>query len=127
MRCRGLLVALLVLGRAPGSAGAQTPSCEAATVGQVACFESKLCACMFERGGTMTGRARGYRWDCGILRPGCGGDATTPATTGGYAGELPAAVGLDRSQTVITNQAGRANVGQIGDGAVIVVPPPTKP
>jgi hypothetical protein len=127
MRCRAVLVVSLVLGVVPWAADAQAPSCDATSVGLVACFESKLCACMFERGGTMTGRARGYRWDCGILRPGCGGDATTPATTGGYAGELPAAVGLDRSQTVITNQAGRANLGQVGDGAVIVLPPPVKP
>lgn len=127
MRRCVVLAALLVPGLVPWAAGAQAPSCDATSVGQVACFESKLCACMFERGGTMTGRARGYRWDCGILRPGCGGDATTPATAGGYAGELPAAVGLDRSQTVITNQAGRANVGRVGDGAVIVLPPPAKP
>mgnify|MGYP005843690749 CR=1 FL=1 len=127
MRRPLLLVVLLAAGLLARAAGAQAPPCEATSVGQVACLASKLCACIFERGGTMTGRARGYRWDCGILRPGCGGDATTPATTGGYAGDLPAAVDLDRSQTIITNQAGKANAGRIGDGALIVLPPPAKP
>ncbi len=47
------------------------PVCNRETVGLVACVANRECVCRFERGGTLTGRARGYRWDCGILRPQC--------------------------------------------------------
>ena len=32
----------------------------------------KLCACGYQRGGIMSGRPEGWRWDCGVLRPACG-------------------------------------------------------
>src|SRR5262249_48935699 len=89
------------LGVAP--AMAQAPACDATTSGTVACFARQLCAGGYDPGGAMTGEPPGYRWDCGILRPACEGDAGTPATTGGYNGPLPDAVTIDRSATILKN------------------------
>jgi hypothetical protein len=49
----------------------EAPKCNEDTFGQVACFSIKLCECIYDRGGTMTGLPARYRWDCGILRPMC--------------------------------------------------------
>lgn len=59
---------LLLLGM---PAAAQVPVCSAPREGMTACFDGRLCVCRFERGGTLTGRPDGYRWDCGALRPDC--------------------------------------------------------
>jgi hypothetical protein len=66
---RAPLAFLLLLLAAP--AAAQVPVCSAPREGMTACFDGRLCACRFERGGTLTGRPDGYRWDCGALRPDC--------------------------------------------------------
>jgi hypothetical protein len=50
----------------------EIPACNQSRAGAVACMSGKLCSCNFQRGGTIAGRPDGYRWDCGILRPGCG-------------------------------------------------------
>jgi hypothetical protein len=47
------------------------PTCHAGQEGMTACFAGRQCVCYFERGGTMTGRRDGYRWNCGLLRPSC--------------------------------------------------------
>ena len=48
------------------------PICNAARGCIVACLSGTLCACRFERGGSIVGRPDGFRWDCGALRPSCG-------------------------------------------------------
>ena len=53
-----------------GPARAQ-PVCDAARLGTVSCQAGRVCECRHERGGSLTGRAEGFRWDCGILRPAC--------------------------------------------------------
>jgi hypothetical protein len=54
-------------------AAAQEPTaCTAEQAGLAACLAGKLCRCDFARGGTLTGRPDGWRWDCGALRPACG-------------------------------------------------------
>jgi hypothetical protein len=71
MRCILPLLALLL----PAPALAQptpVPMCLEQREGMTFCFESKLCLCRFDAGGTLTGRPSGYRWDCGVLRPSCG-------------------------------------------------------
>jgi hypothetical protein len=86
-----------------GPAGAQSPpGCDAATLGTTACLAGKMCACAYERGGIATGVPAGYRWDCGILRPGCGNSFGQPATLDPYTGPYPTAVGIDRSSRAIT-------------------------
>jgi len=97
-------------------AAAQSPVCDAAAVGGVACFVNRLCACTFERGGAMTGRPAGYRWDCGVLRPGCGADTALPATINPYQGPLPSALSLDRNQTIINTQTGAGSSNQTVTG-----------
>jgi hypothetical protein len=70
---RSLLPLLLLLA---GGAQAQ-PVCDQDRVGAVACMAGRLCACGYQRGGVVSGRPEGYRWDCGVLRPAC---AEPPAT-----------------------------------------------
>ncbi|TCZ66569.1 hypothetical protein [Roseicella aquatilis] len=69
-----LLPVLLLL--APPALAQAPPACTPSHEGMVACFGEKLCECRWEPGGTITGRAGGFRWDCGVLRPACG---TVPA------------------------------------------------
>jgi hypothetical protein len=42
----------------------------------------KLCACGYQRGGAVSGRPDGWRWDCGILRPACGEALPPPGMSG---------------------------------------------
>jgi hypothetical protein len=126
---RTLLALTLIAAPAP-FARAQSPSCDAANVGTVACFVSKLCACTFMRGGAMTGATSGYRWDCGVMRPGCGADSMLPATIDPYLGQLPSALSLDRNQTIINTQTGAGSSNQTLTGnrsAGTVVNQPTLP
>lgn len=98
------------------AAAAQAPSCNQASLGMVACLVSKLCACTYARGGTMTAQPAGYRWDCGVLRPSCGGDTVVPATIDPYLGPLPSALSLDRNQTIINTQTGGGSTNQTVTG-----------
>ncbi|MBE9605167.1 hypothetical protein IAI18_09845 [Acetobacteraceae bacterium H6797] len=69
-RASPLFLLLLLLWLPP--ARAETPACRPAMEGMVSCMAEKLCVCGYERGGTMSGRPEGWRWDCGALRPACG-------------------------------------------------------
>jgi len=73
-----LLLLLLTL---PARAAAEPPRCDAAREGGLSCQAGRLCLCRHERGGSMTGRAEGHRWDCGPLRPDCptAGPSLAPA------------------------------------------------
>lgn len=80
MRSRPVLAMLLVVG---GGLPAQArQSCDPANAGQVACMDGRLCRCSFERGGSITGRADGYGWDCGVLRPDCAPAVLAPDPAG---------------------------------------------
>ena len=48
------------------------PLCTEEREGMVGCLGETLCICRLERGGMLTGRSPGYRWECGPLRPSCG-------------------------------------------------------
>lgn len=101
---RPFFAALLVLAALP-SAAAAAPACNRPGLGTVACQEGRLCECIFDRGGAMTGIPAGFRWDCGILRPRCGDAAVPPASVEEYRGtppQLPLAIGIDRSQRNVT-------------------------
>jgi hypothetical protein len=99
---RSLVFAGLLLPAAAFAQTAQPPRCTAESVGAVACMSTKLCECVYERGGAITGRPTGYRWECGALRPDCnqpGADLAGPQW------QMPAAVGIDRSRSsTIVNQ-----------------------
>ncbi len=75
---RRLMLPLLLLAPLAGQA-ADPPACTPAREGVTACLDGKLCTCRYERGGSITGRRDGYRWDCGTLRPSCGPEANLPA------------------------------------------------
>jgi hypothetical protein len=62
------------------------PVCNGPREGVAACLAGRQCLCTFERGGSITGRPDGYRWDCGILRPACG---VAPAEAGPPAAAVP--------------------------------------
>jgi hypothetical protein len=73
-----LRLLLLLLGATPAAAQ-EIPACNQDRVGAVACMSGKLCACGYQRGGIVSGRPDGYRWDCGVLRPACGEALAPPA------------------------------------------------
>ncbi len=70
---------LIMTGGLP--AGARQ-SCGPVNAGQVACMDGRLCRCGFEQGGSIAGRADGYRWDCGALRPDCAPAYSVPDPSG---------------------------------------------
>jgi hypothetical protein len=82
---RWLLTLLLLFPLRP--VAQEMPACNQDRVGAVACMAGKLCACGYARGGIVSGRPDGYRWDCGVLRPACGEPA--PAGLPGAAQPLP--------------------------------------
>lgn len=91
-----LLLLAAAFGLPEGPAGAQTPpACRPETAGILACMAGRMCVCGFERSGRMTGAPGGWRWDCGILRPACGGGPDTPATTGDGSAALGGPWSLD--------------------------------
>ncbi|WP_137180488.1 hypothetical protein [Roseomonas sp. AR75] len=67
---RALLLPFLLI--VPPAAAQEMPACNQDRVGAVACMAGKLCSCGYQRGGIVSGRPDGYRWDCGVLRPACG-------------------------------------------------------
>ncbi len=103
-------VALVLLFSGSGR-GAETawpvPPCAAEGAGLVACVAGKLCVCRETAavspaaGGPASTR---FRWDCGVLRPGCGPAGSPPATLDPY--PLPPALSLDRSSTTVTTVTG---------------------
>lgn len=92
---RSSLALLIPLLLAAPAAAADPPACGPAQNGIVACLAGRLCGCGFERPGRMTGAREGWRWDCGILRPACGGGPDTPAMTGDYPHVLAPALGIE--------------------------------
>ena len=72
------------------------PVCSGQNLGAASCFSGKLCECIHDRGGSVTGTPEGFRWDCGILRPKCGEAADAPANPDEFSGPYPLAVGIDR-------------------------------
>lgn len=79
------LVALFVI----LPAGAQEiPGCTQDRAGAAACMAGKLCLCDYQRGGSVSGRPDGWRWDCGALRPACG-EALPPAGIPGTLQPMP--------------------------------------
>ena len=80
----------------PSHADAQEAVCTTERAGIVACIAGKLCSCGYDRGGSVTGIPAGYRWDCGIKRPSCGG-AEVPATLNPYPYPLPPGLTIEES------------------------------
>lgn len=74
-----LTMLLIITGGMPAEA---RQSCGPANAGQVACMDGRLCRCQFQQGGSVAGRADGYAWDCGALRPDCAPQSLAPDPAG---------------------------------------------
>jgi hypothetical protein len=75
------------------AAWGQAPACGPETVGQLSEQAGVRCECVSVAGGSITGVASGYRWDCGILRSRM--NQLVPATPNAYQGELPDSIIVD--------------------------------
>ncbi len=84
---RALLLPLCVL--ALPAAAQDPPACTPPREGVVACIAGRLCACRHERGGSLTGRPDGHRWDCSALRPACGEGLAPPGIATPFPMPLP--------------------------------------
>lgn len=85
-------VAAIVLGSASAAWG-QAPACGPETAGQLSEQAGVRCECVASAGGSITGTASGYRWDCGILRGRM--NQLVPATPNAYQGSLPESIIVD--------------------------------
>jgi hypothetical protein len=83
---------LVVFALLPAARG-ETPACSRDTAGQLSVQAGVRCECVAVAGGSITGVASGYRWDCGILRSRM--NQLVPATPNAYQGALPEAVDID--------------------------------
>lgn len=96
--------ALVMLATKVAGAHPEDVSCTGDAADRVACIASRLCSCRFVPGSPATGVTDGYRWDCGILRPRCGGEV--PATVDAWQGSLPEDLSLDQSRTIVKQVTG---------------------
>ncbi len=91
----------------PARAG-DMPVCTGQSLGAASCFSGKLCECIHDRGGSVTGTPAGFRWDCGVLRPKCNEVADAPANPNEFNGPYPQAIGIDRSDNSVRVRQGQA-------------------
>ena len=82
-----------------GATVGQDLLCDAQVLGRVACLADRLCVCQFTPGSYASRLPDGFRWDCGIMRPYCGGPV--PASLNPWPSQLPDALAIDRSRTII--------------------------
>lgn len=104
MSVRACLLAIAAFVIAAPVFAAEPPACNRPAMGQVGCIDGRLCKCLYDHGGTVTGVPPGFRWDCSILRPRCGDAAAPPTSVQEYRGQppaLPLAVGIDRSNNSV--------------------------
>jgi hypothetical protein len=97
-RAAAWLAAVVVLGLATAARG-QTPACGPETAGQLSDQAGVRCECVAVAGGSITGVASGYRWDCGILRGRM--NQLIPATPNAYQGPLPEGIIVDPAQVPV--------------------------
>lgn len=97
-----LIAFSVITGGMDSSARASDASlCTGQNLGAASCFSGKLCACIHDRGGSVTGTPAGFRWDCGVLRPKCDQAADAPANPNEFKGPYPQAIGIDRSDNSV--------------------------
>lgn len=105
----GLVLAAATTALGAGAASANDLACDSARAGLIACVAGKLCACRHDRA-VAGGLPAGFRWDCGVLRPACGGPGGdgSGVTLDRYAHPLPPGLSLG-SQTNVTTVTGDRN------------------
>jgi hypothetical protein len=89
------IAAAAVLGLGSAARG-QEPACGPETAGQLSEQAGVRCQCVAVAGGSITGVASGYRWDCGILRGRM--NQLVPATPDAYQGPLPEGIIVDPAE-----------------------------
>jgi hypothetical protein len=89
------IAAFVVLGLV-SAARAQAPACGPETAGQLSDQAGVRCQCVDVAGGSITGEASGYRWDCGILRGRM--NQLVPASPNAYQGPLPESIIVDPAE-----------------------------
>lgn len=114
------LLGAMVLQAGPARAGparaGDVPRCTPEISGAVVCMAGRSCLCGFMRGGLMAGLPDGWRWDCGILRGGCGPPSDQQAE---WLYALPPGLSVDQSdhsirldQNSAVNTGGQQNIGR---------------
>ena len=89
MRRPAACAALLLSLAAPARAEELPPACGPAHDGVQVCMAQQVCTCGHDAGGTLAGRAPGWRWRCHIMQT-CDMDApATPPEAGGGGGAWP--------------------------------------
>ena len=77
---------------------AVVPQCSAQAEGTLSCQANRQCECTYFQAVPARGLPARWRWDCSILRAQCD---VVPESASSYHGDLPAAVGIDRSREAI--------------------------
>ena len=102
--CATALLAVMALSSAalaqsPGPVeAAVVPQCSAQAEGTLSCQANRQCECKYFQAVPARGLSARWRWDCSILRAQCD---VVPESASSYHGDLPAAVGIDRSREAI--------------------------
>ncbi len=89
----------------PAARAGDIPPCWDHVLGATVCYAGRMCECIFEQGGLITGKPATYRWDCSILRSACGPALDRPVTVQenrGTAARYPTAVSIDRSSSDVS-------------------------
>ena len=76
------------------------PMCNQQVMGQVSCMANRMCECIYDRGGSITGVPEGFRWNCGINRGRCEVEPGTIIEYRGNTPSIPYSVSIERSDSV---------------------------
>ena len=94
-------LALLFVGWVGTAAQAQDgPMCNQQVMGQVSCMANRMCECIYDRGGSVTGVPEGFRWNCSINRASCEVEPGTIIEYRGNTPSIPYSVSIERSDSV---------------------------
>jgi hypothetical protein len=92
------MAVMMVLGLVSVAWG-QAPACGPETACQLSEQAGVRCECVAVAGGSITGVASGYQWDCGILRSRM--NQLVPATPNAYQGALPESIIVDPGEVPV--------------------------
>ncbi len=97
----------LVLAGTIGSAGhaQEGPMCGQQSMGQVSCMANRMCECIYDSGGSVTGVPEGFRWNCSINRASCEVEPGTIIEYRGNTPSIPYSVSIERSDSVNNSNA----------------------
>jgi len=74
--------------------------CNQQAMGQVSCMANRMCECIYDSGGSVTGIPEGFRWNCGINRGRCEVEPGTIIEYRGNTPSIPYSVSIERSDSV---------------------------